>query len=432
VQLYDPTSGAPGGIIASTGEFPTGGGGTWSTSITVPPNATGGQLQVLASCLYVTAGASVDYFDYAPNIFNNNGSASSAPGNATTSNGLPAGNGRFTLSPAAGPAGTVISVQSYDPCVPFSGAVNPQAIVSFVGPSGATTSTVAPVSPGGQWGPAPLTVPPGTLSGPATVTAVCTDQSGLYNNYAYNPYGYPYNNTYPGYTGNPNCFVNGQYTGAPGCPVPGPTAPPTNCYFNGQYYTGPGCPAGFNGSGAPYTCTQQYPNSCGGYFTYAPILFTVTGGSVVIPPGAPGGVAGTPGGFNTSSAGSVTPSSAVRGQQVTISGGGFAPNTTGTVVFNSAPVTLGTIQTDNAGNYSATINVPQSADPGTHTITVTGAGPQAGETHTTSATLTVIAQGRLSFTGASVRKWVILATALVLAGLLLLSGREVLSRQRAS
>ena len=42
------------------------------------------------------------------------------------------------------------------------------------------------------------------------------------------------------------------------------------------------------------------------------------------------------------------------------------------------------------------------------------------------------AAGRVPFTGAGVRRMVILATGLVLAGLLLLSGREVMARQRAA
>jgi hypothetical protein len=101
------------------------------------------------------------------------------------------------------------------------------------------------------------------------------------------------------------------------------------------------------------------------------------------------------------------------------------------VTFNSRPVTLGTLRYDNTGRFTATVDVPTSADSGSHTITVSGPGPQIGEVHEVAIPLTVVRSGRVPFTGAGVRRMVILATCLVLAGLLLLSGREIVGRQRA-
>jgi hypothetical protein len=434
VSLYDPRSGASGGIIASTAETPVGTGGTWSAPITVPANATEGRVQVLASCFYKTSGASVNYFDYSPNFVD------------VGANGpFQTGSGRFSITPSAGPPGTTFQAQSLDRCPPVGSSTNPRAIVTFFGQNGTTSSNVARIDGSGQWGPVAVVVPPGAAGGPATVYATCTDDSysGGYSN-TYNPC---YNSSDPNcfyyYNTNPQCYVNGTYTGGQGCPPPGNgTQPPPNCYYNGSSYSGPGCGNGGPYSGPPGASPTYNGYGVGaGYFTYSPITFNVLGGPGY--PGGPGGpgypgIPGYPGGpaypggpFTTRSAGSASPSSVAPGQQVTISGSGGAPNSEATVTFNSRPVTLGTLRYDNTGRFTATVDVPTNADSGSHAIIVSGPGPQIGEVHEVTIPLTVVRSGRVPFTGAGVRRMVILATGLVLAGLLLLSGREIVGRQRA-
>ena len=93
------------------------------------------------------------------------------------------------------------------------------------------------------------------------------------------------------------------------------------------------------------------------------------------------------------------------GESITITGDGFAPNTTLTIELHSTPVVLATTQTDSAGNYSVIVVIPADTPPGAHEIVARGLGPN-GEERTSVVTITVgaapvVARGRR---GAHVRR----------------------------
>jgi hypothetical protein len=67
-------------------------------------------------------------------------------------------------------------------------------------------------------------------------------------------------------------------------------------------------------------------------------------------------------------------SSITAGGSITITGTGFAPVTTFSVVLHSVPVTLGSVTTTLAGTFSAVVTIPSTTAIGTHTVLV---GPTA-------------------------------------------------------
>jgi hypothetical protein len=79
------------------------------------------------------------------------------------------------------------------------------------------------------------------------------------------------------------------------------------------------------------------------------------------------------------------------GSAITVSGGGFAPNTALTIELHSTPVVLATTTSDGSGNYSVTIVIPSDTPPGVHQIVTTGLGP-SGQVLTSSVTITVEAE----------------------------------------
>jgi hypothetical protein len=64
------------------------------------------------------------------------------------------------------------------------------------------------------------------------------------------------------------------------------------------------------------------------------------------------------------------------GATITIKGSGYAPNSTVELVVYSAPVSLGTVVTDNNGEFSIDVVVPPSLPVGDHSIAAVGADPQ--------------------------------------------------------
>ncbi|MET0493532.1 MAG: OmpA family protein [Actinoplanes sp.] len=66
---------------------------------------------------------------------------------------------------------------------------------------------------------------------------------------------------------------------------------------------------------------------------------------------------------------------AVPGQQITVVGTGFAPRSTTTIILYSAPVTLGTAVTDEAGAFSLSVTIPAGLENGTHTFLASGVNP---------------------------------------------------------
>ena len=77
----------------------------------------------------------------------------------------------------------------------------------------------------------------------------------------------------------------------------------------------------------------------------------------------------------------VTPSSALPGQEVEVRGGGpgcFRPSSTLTVVYTSEPVVLGTTMTDAFGRYAVIVRIPAGSTPGLHRFTISGAAATSG------------------------------------------------------
>src|SRR2546423_8772148 len=65
------------------------------------------------------------------------------------------------------------------------------------------------------------------------------------------------------------------------------------------------------------------------------------------------------------------------GDPIGLSGQG-SPNSTIGLTFNSTPVFLGNVSTDQNGNFVLVFNVPLSAEPGLHTIVARGANGEQG------------------------------------------------------
>jgi Flp pilus assembly pilin Flp len=67
----------------------------------------------------------------------------------------------------------------------------------------------------------------------------------------------------------------------------------------------------------------------------------------------------------------VTPDIQSVGQDVTVTGSGYTPDSTVTITLHSTPVVLGTTTSDTAGNVSAVVTIPLDTDTAiTHTITL--------------------------------------------------------------
>ncbi len=93
--------------------------------------------------------------------------------------------------------------------------------------------------------------------------------------------------------------------------------------------------------------------------------------------------------YPPSSAGLVTSTSAASpGEEITISGSGFAPNSEITITFESVPVVLAVVRADAAGQFTARVRVPVDATPGMHTLRATGVDPQ-GRPRVVTATVNV-------------------------------------------
>lgn len=66
------------------------------------------------------------------------------------------------------------------------------------------------------------------------------------------------------------------------------------------------------------------------------------------------------------------------GQQVTVTGDGFAPNQELRMTFFSHPRALGATRSDATGRFNAAIQIPADAEAGAHRIVVEGPAPQGG------------------------------------------------------
>jgi hypothetical protein len=86
--------------------------------------------------------------------------------------------------------------------------------------------------------------------------------------------------------------------------------------------------------------------------------------------------------------GATSQSQVTPGQAVTITGSEFAANSDLQVSLESDPISMGSIRSDAAGRYSATVVIPAAAKPGSHEIVVRGPAAVGG-TRETRAAVTV-------------------------------------------
>jgi titin len=125
-------------------------------------------------------------------------------------------------------------------------------------------------------------------------------------------------------------------------------------------------------------------------------------------------------------------STVAAGKTMTISGSGYAPNSTVALAIYSTPQVLTTVVTDASGNFTATVTVPAGLAAGSHTLVASGVD-SSGNVRFVNLAVTVSASGsasggaRLAYTGADV--------ALPLAvgiGALALGGGLIVVRRRAT
>lgn len=141
----------------------------------------------------------------------------------------------------------------------------------------------------------------------------------------------------------------------------------------------------------------------------------------------------------------VSDSTLVPGEEFVVSSSGWLPGSTVTFTLFSEPTSLGSTTVDADTSFSATLEIPTSVAPGTHTVQISGASDE-GDPRVEELTVEVLAAGsddgaaaddstvdgvettanELAFTGAN------LAGGLGLAAILLVAGAVtvVVSRRR--
>ena len=122
------------------------------------------------------------------------------------------------------------------------------------------------------------------------------------------------------------------------------------------------------------------------------------------------------------------------GEQITLSGTGYLPNSTVDLYVYSTPTKVGTAVADEAGNFTATVTLPASLANGTHHLVAAGVDPSGNprylvvEVTVSGGTAVVTAAGGLAYTGFSALPFVGGGLLTLVAG----AGLLVASRRRAS
>jgi len=122
----------------------------------------------------------------------------------------------------------------------------------------------------------------------------------------------------------------------------------------------------------------------------------------------------------------------VAGKTMTVTGSGYMPGSTVTVLIYSAPQVLTTTVADSAGNFSVTVTVPAGLAPGAHTLVASGYDTNGDQRFTTLA-VTVSAAGTATVTGAKLANTGADVTLPALGGIATLglgAGLIVVSRRR--
>lgn len=91
----------------------------------------------------------------------------------------------------------------------------------------------------------------------------------------------------------------------------------------------------------------------------------------------------------TTSPAQVTPDSVTPGGSVTVTGSGFAPNSSFSVTFAETPAVVPNATATASGTYSFSLTVPSGTAPGSRRIVATGQNPQGGQ-HQSTGAVTVV------------------------------------------
>jgi hypothetical protein len=96
-------------------------------------------------------------------------------------------------------------------------------------------------------------------------------------------------------------------------------------------------------------------------------------------------------------------SSVAAGKTMTVSGSGYAPGSTVTVLIYSEPQVLTTVVADASGNFTVTVTVPAGLAAGTHTLVASGVDTNGVARYVTlPVTVTAAGTAQLAYTGADV------------------------------
>ncbi len=183
--------------------------------------------------------------------------------------------------------------------------------------------------------------------------------------------------------------------------VPSPTDPDGTCSNAALVGTALGTPIAQGDSTAPHAryisgALTIYPPGVA-----APTTTTSTSTTVPVKTGAP---------------------TVEAGKAITVTGNGWKPGSTVTILLTGNATPLGTATVDANGAFSASVTIPSDTAAGAHTITITGTDPSGVARTVQSGTITVTAI--LPATGGDTGPLTLLGVALVSAGAVMLAPRR--------
>lgn len=116
----------------------------------------------------------------------------------------------------------------------------------------------------------------------------------------------------------------------------------------------------------------------------------------------------------------VSDTSVPPGGTMTMSGDGFAAETSVTITLESTLVTLGSTTTDGSGAFETTVTIPADTPAGSHTLKATGEAAGGG---TLVLSQEIVVGGPLARTGQNVAAWLVIGLGLVGLGVMLVRTR---------
>ena len=183
--------------------------------------------------------------------------------------------------------------------------------------------------------------------------------------------------------------------------VPSPTNPDGTCSNFALVGAALGTPISQGDSSAPHACY-------------------ILGNLTIFPPGvaAPTTTAST----STTVPVSTNTPTVEAGKAITVTGNGWKPGSTVTILLTGNATPLGTATVDANGAFSATVTIPSDTTAGSHTITVSGTDPTGAARTVVSGTITVTAV--LPVTGSDSGPLTLLGVALIGAGAVMVAPRR--------